>query len=74
MCSAIDKWTSEKELQEGAKYHANCYMKFVAASLKSLYLIFFIEDAQMEDATQFSPENRRRFRQILVLKIEDGMF
>ena len=55
VCSAIDKWTSEKELQEGAKYHANCYMKFIAVSLKSLHLILFIEDAQIEDATQFFP-------------------
>ena len=56
VCSAIDKWTSEKELQEGAKYHANCYMKFLLhGSLKILHLILFIEDAQIEDATQFFP-------------------
>ena len=29
VCSAIDQWTSKRELHDGAKYHVNCYTKFM---------------------------------------------
>ena len=29
VCSSIDQWISERELHDGAKYHVNCYTKFM---------------------------------------------